>query len=109
MAMNSSVAAGRIVQTTSKEWLPWVNLAGRGLDWALYFQRNQNNAPSVTTNTMAVNGEDERPQVVDVVARSDASSGSPMLHAGQRAINEHAHAEDRHQQEDQTPKLSATA
>ena len=55
MAMNSSVAAGRIVQTTSSVWLPWVKLTGRASSPVpSYFQMNQNSTTSVAMNTTPV-------------------------------------------------------
>ena len=54
MARKSIVAAGMIVQTTSRVWLPWMYFAGCEEAAASYFHMNQKRSTSVATNTTPV-------------------------------------------------------
>src|SRR6185295_17088009 len=60
MAMNSSVADGRIDQTTSRVWLPWVKVTGFWLVAASYFHRNQTNARFVAMKITPVSARMNR-------------------------------------------------
>jgi hypothetical protein len=77
MAINTSVAAGKIDQTTSSVWLPCVKVTGWAFFAASYFQRNQNSARLVMTK-ITPSGSGWWEQAVDHAAVGVDILGEPM-------------------------------